>query len=146
MVESGGLENRCRGNPSTEGSNPSPSADAGYANRFAALRDRQLGAAANPLVYQGGGTLTSLMATAKSRIQVTVDDELASAMSRIDPCPASRSGLVRDLALRGAQALEEERARAGESLTVLLEIADGKRDYDLGAAADVAARRSDRLP
>ena len=26
MVESGGLENRCRGNPSTEGSNPSPSA------------------------------------------------------------------------------------------------------------------------
>lgn len=26
MVERGGLENRCRGNPSTEGSNPSPSA------------------------------------------------------------------------------------------------------------------------
>ena len=26
MVESGGLENRCRGNPPTEGSNPSPSA------------------------------------------------------------------------------------------------------------------------
>ncbi len=26
VVESGGLENRCRGNPSTEGSNPSPSA------------------------------------------------------------------------------------------------------------------------
>ena len=26
MVESGGLENRCGGNPSTEGSNPSPSA------------------------------------------------------------------------------------------------------------------------
>ncbi|HEV7808067.1 MAG TPA: hypothetical protein VGO80_19795 [Solirubrobacteraceae bacterium] len=31
------------------------------------------------------------MATAKSRIQVTVDDELASAMARIDPAPASRS-------------------------------------------------------
>ena len=26
MVESGGLENRCIGNPGTEGSNPSPSA------------------------------------------------------------------------------------------------------------------------
>lgn len=86
------------------------------------------------------------MATAKSRIQVTVDDELACAMSRIDPSPASRSRLVRDLALRGAHALESERARADESLTILLEIADGKRDYDLGAAGEVASRRGDRLP
>jgi predicted hotdog family 3-hydroxylacyl-ACP dehydratase len=86
------------------------------------------------------------MTTAKSRIQVTVDDELARAMSRIDPSPASRSRLVRDLALLGAQALEAQHVGAGESLMVLLEIADGKRDYDLGAAAAVAARRSDRLP
>lgn len=81
------------------------------------------------------------MATTKSRIQVTVDDELAAAMSRIDPAPASKSRLVRDLASRGARALEAERARAGEALTVLLEIADGTRDYDLGAAAEVASRR-----
>lgn len=53
---------------------------------------------------------------------------------------------MRDLALRGAQALQEERAGADEALTVLLEIADGKRDYDLGAAADVASRRGERLP
>lgn len=85
------------------------------------------------------------MATAKPRIQVTVDDELACAMSRVDPTPASRSRLVRDLALRGAQALEAERARADDALTILLEIADGKRDYDLGAAADIASRRGDRL-
>jgi hypothetical protein len=85
------------------------------------------------------------MATANSRIQVTVDDELASAMSRIDPAPASRSRLVRDLALRGAQAVEAERARTGEALTILLEIADGKRDYDLAASAEVASRRGARL-
>jgi hypothetical protein len=73
--------------------------------------------------------------------QVTVDDELAGAMARIDPAPASRSRLVRDLALRGAQALEAERVRADEALAVLIEIADGVRDYDLGAPAEVASRR-----
>jgi len=66
-------------------------------------------------------------------------------MSRIDPAPASRSRLVRDLALRGAQAVAVERARTGEALTILLEIADGKRDYDLAASADVASRRGQRL-
>jgi hypothetical protein len=86
------------------------------------------------------------VATAKPRIQVTIDDELARALTRIDPAPSSRSALVRELALRGAQAVEQERARADEALTVLLEIADGSRDYDLGAAAEIAARRSDRLP
>jgi hypothetical protein len=86
------------------------------------------------------------MATTKSRIQVTVDEELAQALMRIDPAPPSRSRLVRDLALRGAQAVAEERAEAHGALTVLLEIADGTRDYDLGAAAEVASRRGDRLP
>lgn len=85
------------------------------------------------------------MPAAHSRIQVTVDDELASALSRIDPSPASRSRLVRDLALRGAQAVEVERARAGDALTILLEIADGTRDYDLAAAAELASRRGERL-
>ena len=77
---------------------------------------------------------------------MTVDDELADALKGIDPAPSSRSKLVRDLALRGARALHEERARASEALTVLLEIADGQRDYDLDAAARVASRRVDRLP
>lgn len=86
------------------------------------------------------------MATARPRIQVTVDEELADALTRVDPAPPSRSRLVRDLALRGAQAMETERAQADEALTILLEIADGTRDYDLGAAADVASRRADRLP
>lgn len=89
---------------------------------------------------------STVVATAKPRIQVTIDDELARALARIDPAPSSRSGLVRELALRGARAVEQERARADEALTVLLEIADGSRDYDLAAAAELAARRSDRLP
>ena len=86
------------------------------------------------------------MATVHPRIQVTVDDELDEALSRIDPAPPSRSRLVRDLALRGAQVIEQERASANDALAVLLEIADGKRDYDLVASAELASRRGDRLP
>jgi hypothetical protein len=81
-----------------------------------------------------------------TRIQVTVDDELESALARVDPAPSSRSRLVRDLALRGAEAVELERAEAGDALSVLLEIADGARDYDFAAAAAAASRRNDRLP
>ena len=86
------------------------------------------------------------MATVKQRIQVTVDEELASALARVDPAPSSRSRLVRDLALRGAEAVQLERDRSGEALTVLLEIADGSRDYDIAAADKVASGRGDRLP
>lgn len=85
-------------------------------------------------------------ATSKPRIQVTVDDELARALARVDPDPPSRAALVRDLAIRGALALEEERARQQEAITVLLEIADGTRDYDFEALADLYARRGERLP
>jgi hypothetical protein len=86
-----------------------------------------------------------MMAATNSRIEVTVDAQLAAAMSRVDPAPASRSRLVRDLALRGAQVVESERARADDALTILLEIADGKRDYDLAASAEAASRRGERL-
>ncbi len=86
------------------------------------------------------------MTTARPRIQVTVDDELASALARVDPDPVSRSKLVRNLALRGAQAVQEERTRSDDALAVLLEIADGERDYDLAAAGTIAERRADRLP
>lgn len=85
------------------------------------------------------------MATKHPRVQVTVDDALADAMGRIDPSPPSRSRLVRDLALRGAQVLEEERAERDQALRVLLEIADGGRDYDLAASADLLGRRGDHL-
>ncbi len=86
------------------------------------------------------------MSTSKPRIQVTVDDELANALDAVDPAPASRSGLVRDLALRGAYAVCEQRKHGEDGLRVLLEIADGKRDYDFAASASLAAARGDRLP
>ncbi len=84
--------------------------------------------------------------TTRARIQVTIDEELANALDAVDPAPPSRSRLVRDLALRGASAVYEDRKRSEDALRVLLEIADGTRDYDLAASASAVAARSDRLP
>lgn len=84
-------------------------------------------------------------ATSRPRIQVTIDDELAEALARVDPAPASKAGLVRDLALRGAQAVEEERARRKEAIQFLLEIADGTRDYDFEGLQELYDRRGEHL-
>jgi metal-responsive CopG/Arc/MetJ family transcriptional regulator len=86
------------------------------------------------------------MPTAKPRVQVTIDDDLAEALDEIDPKPASRSRLIRDLALRGADAVRTAREQETQAVAVLLEIADGVRDYDLAAAEAFAASRGDRLP
>lgn len=77
---------------------------------------------------------------------MTIDEELARALDEVDPSPPSRSRLVRDLALRGAQAMREDRDGSGEALKLLLEIADGDRHYDLSASASAFATRGDRLP
>lgn len=96
-------------------------------------------------MYLDGGTLIG-MPTALPRIQVTVDEELARALDTVDPSPASRSALVRDLALRGAQALESDRGRLTEARQLLCEIADGTVDVDLETSAALLAARDDRLP
>lgn len=85
------------------------------------------------------------MPTAKARIQVTIDNELGRALDAVDPAPASRAKLVRDLALRGSEAVRAERERAEDAVRVLGEIADGARDYDLAASDAVFRARGDRL-
>lgn len=64
----------------------------------------------------------------------------------IDPSPSSRSKLVRDLAIRGAEAVAAQRHAASAATGVLLAIADGAEGYDLDAAAALHAQRGDRLP
>lgn len=86
------------------------------------------------------------MPTAKARVQVTIDEELRRALDAVDPAPASRSRLVRDLALRGSEAVRADREQADDALRVLTEIADGARDYDLAAADAAFQARGDRLP
>ncbi|MGE5336044.1 MAG: hypothetical protein ACM3JL_01310 [Nitrososphaerota archaeon] len=81
------------------------------------------------------------MATANPRVQVTIDAELGKALRAIDPHPASKSRLIRDLALRGAAAAAEERARHGKAIENLLKIARGEIAYDFEAAGRLHAER-----
>jgi hypothetical protein len=74
------------------------------------------------------------VATANPRVQVTVDPELGEALAGIDPHPASKSRLIRDLALRGAEAAAEERARHTEAIEFLRKVNSGEIELDLDAA------------
>jgi len=81
------------------------------------------------------------MATAHPRVQVTVDAELESALAAVEPRPASRSRLIRDLALRGAREVGDERRRRHEAQDYLLQVARGTVDLDLDAASALHAAR-----
>lgn len=90
-------------------------------------------------VYQYGGTLAGVPA-ASPRIQVTVDPELDAALSEFGG--GSRSRAVRDLAVRGAEALREEKRRRRDALRLLARIADGKDDrFDFSVSAELHAAR-----
>jgi metal-responsive CopG/Arc/MetJ family transcriptional regulator len=81
------------------------------------------------------------MASSHPRVQVTVDPELAAAMDGVDPQPRSRSRLIRDLAIRGAEAERDARKRRREALDYLLSITSGDTDYDFDAARAIHAER-----
>ena len=81
------------------------------------------------------------MPSSLPRVQVTVDPELAAAMAEIDPQPTSRSRLIRDLALRGAEAERDERKRRSAATEYLLSIARGDTGYDFEAARAIHEQR-----
>ena len=81
------------------------------------------------------------MATSNPRVQVTVDPELGEALAAVEPHPKSKSRLIRDLALRGARAAEEERRKRGEAIEFLCKVADGEIDYDFDALGEVLEER-----
>ena len=91
-------------------------------------------------VYHQGGTLGG-MASSHPRVQVTVDPELAAAMAAVDPHPTSRSRLLRDLAIRGAEAERDDRARREQAVEYLLSIANGDTDFDFERAREIHAER-----
>jgi hypothetical protein len=81
------------------------------------------------------------VAAVNPRVQVTVDPELRAALATIEPHPTSKSRLIRDLALRGARAAEEERTRRDEAKETLRKIADGELPYDFDALGEILAER-----
>jgi hypothetical protein len=72
---------------------------------------------------------------------VTVDPELAAAMDAVDPQPQSRSRLIRDLAIRGAEMERDERERRAQAVDFLLSISSGETEYDFDAARAIHAER-----
>jgi hypothetical protein len=74
-------------------------------------------------------------------VQVTVDPTLAEAMAAVDAHPKSRSRLIRDLALRGAEIAVEDRRRREEAKRTLRKIANGEIDYDFEALGEIVRER-----
>lgn len=77
----------------------------------------------------------------KPRIQVTLDSELAAAVAEFGGTD-SRSRVVRDLALRGAEAFRAERNARREAHEHLRRIATGEDDgYDFAVSERLHASR-----
>jgi metal-responsive CopG/Arc/MetJ family transcriptional regulator len=82
-----------------------------------------------------------LVPSTKPRIQVTLDDELASALDELGS-GKSRSRAVRDLALRGAEVMRAESTARSEAREHLRRIATGEDDrYDFGVSERLHAER-----
>jgi hypothetical protein len=81
------------------------------------------------------------MATKYPRVQVTVDPELAEAMASVDAHPRSRSRLIRDLALRGAEVVADEHQRHDEAKEFFLKVASGEIDLDMTGAREAHEER-----
>jgi len=74
-------------------------------------------------------------------VQVTVDSALAKAMAAVDAHPKSKSRLIRDLALRGAEATEDDRRKREEAKRTLLKIARGEIELDFTGAREAWEER-----
>ena len=75
------------------------------------------------------------------RVQVTVDPALAEAMASVDAHPKSKSRLIRDLALRGAEVAGEDRRRREEAKEYFLKVARGEIDLDFKAGQEAWEER-----
>jgi hypothetical protein len=81
------------------------------------------------------------MPPTKPRVQVTLDSELAAAVAEFGGAEP-RSRAVRDLALRGAEAIRAERAGERDALEHLMRIASGEDDgYDFAVSEQLHASR-----
>ncbi len=81
------------------------------------------------------------MAPSASRVQVTIDSELASALAEFRGS-RPRSRAVRDLALRGAETMRAEQARSDDAHEHLSRILAGEDDrYDFAVSASLHAER-----
>jgi len=84
---------------------------------------------------------TSGVPSAKPRIQVTLDHELATAVAELGRGKSS-SRAVRDLALRGAVAIRAEEQQLQDALEFLRRLDSGQDDrFDFSVSAQLHAER-----
>jgi hypothetical protein len=81
------------------------------------------------------------MASKHPRVQVTVDPTLEEAMVAVDPDPKSKSRLIRDLALRGAEVAEEDLQRRQEAKEFFRKVARGEIELDFTGAQEAWEER-----
>lgn len=75
------------------------------------------------------------------RVQVTLDQELEAAVAELG-AGRPRSRAVRDLAVRGAEAIRAEQTSRREAIEHLKRIANGEDDgYDFSISAQLHAER-----
>jgi hypothetical protein len=80
------------------------------------------------------------MPVSSSRVQVTVDPELAAALAEFGG--RSRSRAVRDLAIRGAQVMRDDQRQRDDAIEFLRRIATGEDDrFDFSVTAELHAAR-----
>lgn len=80
------------------------------------------------------------MPASSHRVQVTVDPELAAALAEFGG--RSRSRALRDLAVRGAQALRDDERAREQAIELLRRIDSGEDDrFDFSVSADLHAAR-----
>ncbi|HET6547715.1 MAG TPA: hypothetical protein VFG79_04615 [Solirubrobacter sp.] len=75
------------------------------------------------------------------RVQVTVDRELAEALDSVNPNPASRSRLIRDLAIKGSEVARDDEARRRRAADYLIGISNGEIDYDFDGLREMHEQR-----
>ncbi len=81
------------------------------------------------------------MALTKPRVQVTLDSELAAALTELGGTK-SRSRAVHDLALRGAEAVRADQRQREEALEFLRRLDSGEDDrFDFSVSAKLHAER-----
>ncbi len=81
------------------------------------------------------------MPSTKSRVQVTLDSELAAAVAELGGTKP-RSRAVRDLALRGAEAIRAEQDRRREAIEFLRRLDSGEDDrFDFSVSERLHAER-----
>jgi Arc/MetJ family transcription regulator len=82
-----------------------------------------------------------IVPSAKPRIQVTIDDDLASAVAEFG-AGKPRSSAVHDLALRGADAIRAEKEQLQEGLEFLRRLDAGEEDrFDFSISTRLHAER-----